>query len=73
MTDTQALIISLAKSFSDSSVIDYILYLDNLFSNILLAKILEEFDIDIMSMIQVNVLKFSLELVQLKQVKQSLK
>ena len=51
MTDTQTLVISLAKSLSDSSVIDYILYLDNLFSNILLAKILEELDIDIMSMI----------------------
>jgi len=63
MTDTQALVISLAKSLSDSSVIDYILYLDNLFSNIFLAKILEELDINIMSMIQVNVLGFSLELV----------
>ena len=73
MTDTQALVISLAKSLSDSSVIDYILYLDNLFSNILLAKILEELDIDIMSTVQVNILRFSLELVQLKQVKQSLK
>jgi len=51
MTDTQALVISLAKSLSDSSVIDYILYLDNLFSNIPLAKILEELDIDIMSMV----------------------
>ena len=73
MTDTQALIISLAKSLSDLLVIDYILYLDNLFSNILLAKILEKLDIDIMSMIWVNILRFSLELVQLKQVKQSLK
>ncbi len=73
ITDTQALIISLAKSLSDLLIINYILYLDNLFSNILLAKILEELDIDIMSMIQVNVLRFSLELVQLKQVKQSLK
>ena len=69
MTDIQALIIFLAKSLSNSSIINYILYLDNLFSNILLAKILEELNIDIMSMIQVNVLKFSLELVQLKQVK----
>src|SRR5437762_2772954 len=69
MTDTQALVISLAKSLSDLSVINYILYLDNLFSNILLVKILEELDIDIMSMIQVNVLEFSLELVQLKQVR----
>ena len=51
MTNTQALIISLVKSLSDSSVINYILYLDNLFSNILLAKILEELDINIMSMI----------------------
>jgi len=51
MTDTQALVISLAKSLPDSSVIDYTLYLDNLFSNILLAKALEELDIDIMSMV----------------------
>ena len=48
MTDTQALIISLAKSLSDSSVIGYILYLDNLFSNIPLAKALGELDIGIM-------------------------
>ena len=73
MTNTQALVIFLAKNLSDSSIIDYILYLDNLFSNIFLAKILEELDINIMSTIQVNVLRFSLELVQLKQVKQFLK
>ena len=73
MIDTQTLVIFLAKNLLNSSIIDYILYLDNLFSNILLAKTLEELDIDIMSMIQVNVLRFSLELVQLKQVKQSLK
>ena len=63
MTDTQALIISLAKSLSDSLIINYILYLDNLFSNILLAKILEELDIDIMSTVRVNALGFPLELV----------
>ena len=63
ITDTQALVISLAKSLSDSSVINYILYLDNLFSNIFLAKILKELDINIMSTIWVNILKFSLKLV----------
>ena len=73
MMNIQTLIIFLVKSLLNLTVQDYILYLDNLFSNIFLAKILEELDIDIMSMIQVNILGFSLELVQLKQVKQSLK
>ena len=73
MTNTQTLIISLVKSLSDSSIINYILYFDNFFFNIFLAKILKELDINIMNMIQVNILKFSLKLVQLKQVKQSLK
>jgi len=48
MTDTQALVISLAKSLPDSSVIGYTLYLDNLFPNIPLAKALGELDIGIM-------------------------
>jgi hypothetical protein len=51
MADTQALVISLAKSLSDLLVIDYILYLDNLFSNIFLAKVLEELDIGIIGMV----------------------
>ena len=47
MTDTQTLVISLAKSLSDSAQ-DYILYLDNLFINILLADALEQLDIEVM-------------------------
>ena len=50
MTDTQTLIIFLAKSLSDSAQ-DYILYLDNLFSNSFLAKTLRQLDIEIMSII----------------------
>ena len=48
MADTQALVISLAKSLPDPSVIGYTLYLDNLFPNIPLAKALGEIDIGIM-------------------------
>ena len=48
MTDTQALIISLAKSLSNLTVQDYILYLDNLFTNISLADALEQLGIEIM-------------------------
>ena len=48
MADTQALVISLAKSLLDLTVQDYILYLDNLFTNISLADALEQLDIEIM-------------------------
>ena len=48
MTDTQTLVISLAKSLPDLTVQDYILYLDNLFINISLADALEQLDIEIM-------------------------
>ena len=48
MTDTQALVISLAKSLPDLTVQDYILYLDNLFINISLADALEQLGIEIM-------------------------
>jgi hypothetical protein len=47
MTDTQALVISLAKSLPDSAQ-DYTLYLDNLFNNILLADALTQLKIEIM-------------------------
>ena len=40
MADTQALVISLAKSLPDPETQDYILYLDNLFTNIPLANVL---------------------------------
>ena len=54
MTDTQTLVLSLAKSLSDSTQ-SYILYLDNLFSNISLAVELEKLDIEIMSTAKVSV------------------
>src|SRR5436190_17956500 len=47
MTDTQTLIMSLAKSLSESAQ-DFILYLDNLFTNLPLATALEQLDIEIM-------------------------
>ena len=72
MTDTQALVISLAKSLPEPTR-GYILYLDNLFPNIPLAKALGEIDIGIMGTIRIKALGFPLELVQLKQAKQSLK
>ena len=48
MTDTQTLVIFLAKSLSDLTVQDYILYFDNLFINISLADALEQLDIEVM-------------------------
>ena len=63
MTDTQALVISLAKSLSDSSVIDYILYLNNFFSNIFLATTLKKLDIEIINTTWINTLDFFLSLV----------
>ena len=48
MVDIQTLVISLAKSLPDLTVQDYILYLDNLFTNIPLADALEQLDIEIM-------------------------
>ena len=48
MTDTQALVISLAKSLLDPESQDYTLYLDNLFNNILLADALTQLKIEVM-------------------------
>jgi hypothetical protein len=48
MTNTQILVISLAKSLLNSAQ-DYILYLDNLFDNIFLASALKKLDIEIMT------------------------
>ena len=46
MTDTQTLVLSLAKNLSNlNSAQSYILYLDNLFINILLVKALRQLDI----------------------------
>ena len=71
MTDTQTLIIALAKSLSDLTQ-DYILYLDNLFTNIPLAKALGQLGIEVMRTTWVNALELSLSLVQLKHAKESL-
>ena len=73
MTDIQTLIISLAKSLSNLTVQDYILYLDNLFINISLADALEQLDIEIMRIMWINASEFSLSLIQLKHAKESLK
>ena len=72
MTDTQTLIMSLAKSLSESAQ-DYILYLDNLFINLSLATTLKQLDIEIMRTAQVNALDLLKEIVQLKYAKESLK
>ena len=72
MTDTQTLIMSLAKSLSESAQ-DFILYLDNLFINLSLATALGQLDIEIMRSVWVNVLNLFEEIIQLKYVKKSLK
>ncbi len=72
MTDTQTLIMSLAKSLSESAQ-DFILYLDNLFINLSLATALRQLDIEIMRTAQVNALDLLKEIVQLKYAKESLK
>ena len=63
MADTQALIISLAKSLLDLIVQDYILYLDNLFTNISLADALEQLNIEVMKTTRINTLELSLSLI----------
>ena len=72
MTDTQTLIMSLAKSLSESAQ-DFILYLNNLFINLFLATALEQLDIKVMRTVQINALHLSEEIVQLKYAKESLK
>ena len=72
MTDTQTLIMSLAKSLSESAQ-DFILYLDNLFINLSLATALGQLGIEVMRTAQVNALDLSEEIVQLKYAKESLK
>ena len=73
MINTQTLVISLAKSLSNLTAQDYILYINNLFINSLLAKTLSQLDIEIMSTTQVKALELSLTIRQLKQAKESLK
>ena len=48
MADTQALVISLAKSLLDPESQGYTLYLDNLFGNISLAHALAQLRIGVM-------------------------
>ncbi len=71
MTDTQTLILSLAKSLSDSAK-SYTLYLDNLFSSIFLAVALRKLDIEVMSTAQINTSELSSSLIQLKHSKEIL-
>ena len=73
MADTQALVISLAKSLPDLTVQDYILYLDNLFTNIPLADALGQLGIGVMRTTRVNASGFPLSLIQLKHAKEPLK
>src|SRR5436189_3076734 len=72
MADTQALVISLAKSLPDPAQ-GYTLYLDNLFNNIPLAHALAQLKIGIMRTARVNTLELSLSIKQLKDAKGSLK
>ena len=72
MADTQALVMILAKSLSNPAQ-GYILYLDNLFTNGLLAKALGQLDIGIMEITQVNASGLSLSLILLKHAKEPLK
>jgi len=71
MTDIQTLVLSLAKSLSNS-VKDYTLYLDNLFSSISLAVELEKLDIEVMSTAWLTTLELSSSLIQLKHSKKIL-
>ena len=72
MADTQALVISLAKSLPDPAQ-GYTLYLDNLFNNIPLAHALAQLKIGIMGTARVNALGLPLSIKQLKDAKGSLK
>jgi hypothetical protein len=62
MADTQALVISLAKSLPDPAQ-GYTLYLDNLFNNILLAHALAQLEIGVMGTARVNAIGLPLSLV----------
>ena len=73
MTDTQTLVISLAKSLPNLATQDYILYLDNLFTNIPLVNALRQLDIGIMGTTQVNASGLPSSIIQLKYAKESLR
>ena len=72
MGDTQALVISLARSLPDPAI-GYTLYLDNLFPNSPLVTALGQPGIGIMGTVRVNALGLPLSLVQLKHGKEALK
>ena len=71
MADTQALVLSLAKSLPDP-VKGYTLYLDNLFPSIPLAVALGKLGIRIISIARINTLELSSSLIQLKRDKEVL-
>jgi len=71
MTDTQTLVLSLAKSLSDSAQ-SYTLYFDNLFFNIFLAVKLEKLDIKVISTARVSTKELSSSLIELKHAKKIL-
>src|SRR5204863_10105783 len=72
MADTQALVISLAKSLPDPAQ-GYTLYLDNLFNNISLSLALAQLKIGVMGTARINALGLLLNIKQLKDAKGSLK
>jgi hypothetical protein len=72
MTDTQTLVMSLAKSLPNPAQ-DYTLYLDNLFTNGPLAKALGELGIGVMGTTRVKALGLPLIIRQLKYAKEPLK
>ena len=71
MADTQALVLSLAKSLPDL-VKNYTLYLNNLFPSISLAIELGKLGIEVMSIARVNTLGLPSSLIQLKRGKEVL-
>ena len=71
MADTQALVLSLAKSLPDPAC-DYTLYLDNLFPSIPLAIELGKLGIGVMSTARLNTLGLPSSLIQLKRGKEIL-
>ena len=73
MADTQTLVISLAKSLPNPATQDYILYLNNLFTNIPLANTLGQLDIGVMGTTRVNASGLPSSIIQLKYTKESLR
>ena len=71
IANTQALVLSLAKSLPDPAY-GYTLYLDNLFPSIPLAIELGKLGIGVMSTARLNTLRLSLSLIQLKRGKEIL-